>query len=270
MSERDAYEHGVPCWVDTLQPDVETAVAFYGGLFGWEVGDPGEMPGDPPGRYYVARRRGRDAAGIGSLPPGGEAMPPSFNMYVRVESADDAAAGAQSAGGTIVVEPFDAPPAGRMAVVADPTGAQVCLWQAGVREGAQVVNEDGAWAMSQLRTTDPDRAAAFYGELFGWTTEAFGPFTMFRLPGYVGGEPGQPVSREVVATMSAAKPGEPPRWTADFWVADVDAAAAAAERLGGSTVAGPFPSPVGKSAVLADPSGVSFGVSSVPEAAGGA
>jgi predicted enzyme related to lactoylglutathione lyase len=269
MSEREGYEHGVPCWVDTLQPDVDAAVAFYGGVLGWDVGGPGEMPGNPPGRYYVAQLRGRDAAGIGSLPPGGEAAP-SFNMYVRVDSADDAAAQAQSAGGMIVLEPFDAPPAGRMAVVADPTGAQVCLWQAGVREGAQVVNEAGAWAMSQLRTPDPDRAAAFYGGLFGWTTEAFGPFTMFRLPGYVGGEPEQPVSREVVATMAPAEAGEPPRWSPDFWVADVEATAASAERLGGSTIAGPFPNPVGKSAVLADPSGVSFSVSSVPEAAAGA
>ena len=267
MSEREAYEHGVPCWVDTLQEDVDAAIAFYGGLFGWEVTGPSDMPGEPPGRYYVAQVRGRDAAGMGSLPAGAEPAPPSFNMYVRVDSADEAAARAQSAGGTVVLEPFDAPPAGRMAVVADPTGAQVCLWQAGVREGAEVVNEDRAWAMSQLHTPDPDRAAAFYAELFGWTTESFGPFTMFRLPGFVGGEPEQPVSREVVATMALAEAGEPPRWSADFWVADVDAIAASAERLGGATIAGPFPSPVGKSAVLADPSGVSFGVSSVPGAA---
>jgi predicted enzyme related to lactoylglutathione lyase len=270
MSEREGYEHGVPCWVDTLQPDVDAAVAFYGAVFGWDVGGPGEMPGDPPGRYYVAQVRGRDAAGIGSLPPGGETAPPSFNMYVRVDSADDAAVRARSAGGTVVLEPFDAPPAGRMAVVADPTGAQFCVWQAGVREGAEVVNEAGAWAMSQLRTPDPDRAAAFYGELFGWTTEAFGPFTMFRLPGYVGGEPEQPVSREVVATMAPAEAGEPPRWSADFWVADVEATAASAARLGGTTIAGPLPSPVGKTAVLADPSGVSFSVSSVPGAPAGA
>src|SRR5262249_52540800 len=100
MSERDVYAHGVPCWVDTLQPDVDAAVAFYAGVFGWEVDAPGEMPGDPPGRYYVGRLRGRDVAGIGSLPPGGETAPPSFNTYVRVDSADDAAARAQSAGGT--------------------------------------------------------------------------------------------------------------------------------------------------------------------------
>jgi predicted enzyme related to lactoylglutathione lyase len=188
-------------------------------------------------------------------------------MYVWVDNADDAAAEAQAAGGAILVEPFDAPPAGRMAVLADPTGAPFCVWQAGVRQGAQVVNEAGAWAMSQLRTPDPERAAAVYGAVFGWTTETFGSgpgaVTMFRLPGYVGGEPQQPVSREVIAVMAAASGDESPRWSADFWVGDVDAVADSAERLGGRIIAPPFDNPVGKTAVLADPSGVSFTVSRV-------
>jgi uncharacterized protein len=270
MSQRDGYEHGVPCWVDTLQPDPDAAIAFYAGVFGWEFGTPGEMPGDPPGRYFVGQVRGRDVAGVGSQPAAAQPLPPSWNMYVWVDSADEAAARAQSAGGTVLVEPFDAPPAGRMAVLADPTGAPVCAWEPGVRQGAQLVNEAGAWAMSQLRTPDPERAAAFYAAVFGWTTEAFGPFTMFRLPGYVGGEPQQPVSREVVATMAPAEAGESPRWSADFWVADVDAVVASAERLGGRTIAPPFDNPVGQTAMLADPTGVSFTVSSVPAKGGAA
>jgi predicted enzyme related to lactoylglutathione lyase len=267
MSQRDGYEHGVPCWVDTLQPDPDAAIAFYAGVFGWEFGAPGDMPGDPPGRYFVAQLGGRDVAGVGSLPADSQPLPPSWNMYVWVDSVDDVAATAQSAGGAVLVEPFDTPPAGRMAVLADPAGVPVCAWQPGVRQGAQLVNEASAWAMSQLRTPDPDAAAAFYGAVFGWTTETFGAgegaVTMFRLPGYVGGEPEQPVSREVIAVMAAAS-DETPRWSADFWVDDVDAVTESATRLGGRTIAPPFDSPVGKTAVLADPSGVSFTVSSVP------
>ena len=128
--------------------------------------------------------------------------------------------------------------------------------------------------MSQLHTPDPERAAAFYGAVFGWTTETFGEgegaVTLFRLPGYVGGEPQQPVSREVVAAMARTQGDEPPRWSVDFWVDDVEAVARAAKDLGGATLVEPFPSPMGTTAVLADPSGVAFSVSSVPAVARGA
>ena len=67
MSQRDGYEYGVPCWVDTLQPDPDAAIAFYAGVFGWEFGTPGEMPGDPPGRYLVAQLRGRDVTRASQL-----------------------------------------------------------------------------------------------------------------------------------------------------------------------------------------------------------
>jgi predicted enzyme related to lactoylglutathione lyase len=56
--------------------------------------------------------------------------------------------------------------------------------------------------MSFLRTPKPEGAKAFYGALFGWTTEAFSPTLLSRLPGYMGGVPEQPVSRDVVAAMA--------------------------------------------------------------------
>jgi predicted enzyme related to lactoylglutathione lyase len=263
MSERERYEPGVPCWVETLQPDPEAALGFYAGLFGWEFPEAGPMPGDPPGRYYVARVRGRDVAGIGSRPAGAPASP-TWTMHVSVASADDAAVAVRAAGGAVLAEPFDVAPAGRVAVLADPAGAPFCAWEPGARAGAQLVNEAWAWAISNLAAPNPDAAAAFYGAVFGWTTEAFGDLTMFRLPGYVGGEPAQPVSREVIAVMRPAEDGEAPGWAADFWVGDADEAAASAVRLGGTVVAGPFETPTGNTAVLADPAGVVFTASTAP------
>jgi predicted enzyme related to lactoylglutathione lyase len=89
MLERDRYVPGVPCWVDTSQPDPEAAVDFYGGLFGWEFQD--AMPPDSPGKYFIARLRGGQVAAVGSQPEGG---PPVavWNTYVWVESADETAA----------------------------------------------------------------------------------------------------------------------------------------------------------------------------------
>jgi len=48
MPERDGYIPGVPCWIDTSQPDPEAAVGFYTDLFGWEFED--VMPPDSPGK----------------------------------------------------------------------------------------------------------------------------------------------------------------------------------------------------------------------------
>ena len=263
MSTRDSYPAGVPCFVDTLTSDLDAAKRFYAGVFGWEFAGPGAMPDDPPGEYYVARVDGADVAAIGSLPAATQLT--AWNTYVSVDSADDAAADAQAAGGSVVAGPFDVPPAGRMAVVADPSGAVLCVWEAGQRQGAARVNEPSAWAMSLLSTDDPESAQAFYGQLFGWQAEQFeaGPGTqiwLWRLPGYVGGEPQQPVPRDVVAAMSAA-PGSPAHWSVDFWIDDADAAAIAAAELGGSVIAPPFEAGGFRRTVLADPGGAAFSAS---------
>jgi predicted enzyme related to lactoylglutathione lyase len=131
------------------------------------------------------------------------------------------------------------------------------VWKPGEHKGAQVVNEASAWAMSVLHSPDPAAAEEFYGAVFGWETEAFGPATMFRLPGFFGGEPTQPVPRDTVAVMV---PGEPARWTAGFWVADADAAAAKADDLGGEVLSPVEEQPPFKSAVLADPTGAEFSI----------
>ena len=266
MSERETYPAGVPCWVDTLGPNPGRLTEFYGAIFGWDFAGPGTMPGDgSPGEYHVARLRGRDVAGIGSLPAGATPGPPGWNTYVRVESADRAAADARAAGGAVVAEPFDAPPAGRLAVLADSEGAAFCVWEAGDREGAQLVNEPGGWSMSFLNSRDTEAATSFYGELFNWSAEPFefGELTafLFRLSGFVGGEPQQPVPRDVVATMMPADAGAEAHWGVDFWIGDTDAAAANAEELGGGVIVAPHDNPAFRTAVLADPNGARFGVS---------
>jgi uncharacterized protein len=261
MSERDGFQPGVPSWVDNLGPDPKRSMDFYGAIFGWDFIGPGPMPGE--GEYFVARLRGRDVAGVGSAPAGNEAQP-GWTTYVEVESADSAAEAAGEAGGKVLAEPFDAPPAGRVAIVADPAGASLGVWEPRERRGAQLVNEPGAWSMSALNTPDPEAAAEFYGAVFGWQADAFqmGDFegTMLRLPGYLGGEPQQPVPRDVVATILA---GQAPKthWSVDFWIADVDAAAATAADQGGGVVVPPYEFPGFRQAVLADPNGATFSVS---------
>jgi predicted enzyme related to lactoylglutathione lyase len=250
MSERDSYPPGVPCWVDNLVADPSTAMAFYGELFGWEFDGPG------PGNYFVARVRGRDVAGVGEAPPG---VAPGWNTYVSVASADETARAADH----VVVEPFDVPPAGRLAALADSAGAIIGIWEPVQRLGCRLVNEASAYAMSALHTPDPAISRTFYKEVFGWEAEPFAPgISLFRLPGYVGGEPAQPVPRDVVAVM--AQDDGPARWSVDFWVTDADTVAARAPELGGQVVVAPFDSIPTRQAVIADPDGAVFSVTTAP------
>src|SRR5215216_2832384 len=258
MSERDGYQPGVPCWVDTWQSDPEAAVGFYTELFGWEAED--TMPPDSPGHYFMCKLRGRYVAAVGGSERGGSAPSvPAWGTYIWAESADDTAARVTEAGGSVVMEPFDLlDAAARVAVLADPAGAVFGVWQAGEHRGAQLVNEPGAWAMSQLNTRDPEGAKAFYGAVFGWSTQEFGE-------GYEGGEPGQPVSREVIATMAPMGERFPAdvlaHWSVNFWVGDTDAIAEKSAELGGKVVVSSHDTPAFRDAVLADPRGAVFSVS---------
>jgi predicted enzyme related to lactoylglutathione lyase len=251
MSERDTYPAGVPCWAETLQRNPGAAQRFYASLFGWEAEHSEED------HYAVLRLRGLDVAGVGLLAD--PDLDEAWYTNVRVDHVETAVEAVRAAGGTVLHEAIDAAPAGRLAVVRDPQGAVVCLWEAELREGAQIINAPGAWAMSALQTPDPDAAIAFYGAVFGWQPEAFGPATLLRLPGYVGGTPEQPVPRDVVAVLL---PGDgPAQWNVDFWVSDTDATAARAAELGGTVVAAPYDRPLFRSAVLADAAGATFSIS---------
>jgi predicted enzyme related to lactoylglutathione lyase len=271
VSERDGFRPGVPCWVASVHPDPEKAVDFYTELFGWEAEE--TMGIDSPGKYFMCTLRGRAVAAIGSLRGGGVPSVPAWGTHIWVESADEVAAKVVDEGGSVVAEAFDLLDAGRMAVVADPAGAVFGLWQPKEHRGAEVVNEPGAWAMSMLNTRDPEGAKTFYGEIFGWETDTFGAgdgeVTLWRLPNYVGGEPEQPVPRDVIGVMVPMSgdetPGDaPPYWSVNFWVDDADATADKAAKLGGMTIVPPFDTEISRDAVIADPQGAVFSVSTAP------
>src|ERR1700730_12399162 len=101
MSTRADYPAGVPCWVDTNQPDPVDAARFYSGLFGWQTED--AMPPDAGAHYYMARTDARRPAAIPSQPAG---APPQaeWSTYIRVDSADAAAARVSEAGGRVLSE----------------------------------------------------------------------------------------------------------------------------------------------------------------------
>jgi uncharacterized protein len=269
MTDRDGYQHGVPCWVDTWQPDADAAVAFYTQLFGWDAED--TMPPGVPGKHYMCRLRGKDVAAVASRPEGAPDVT-AWTTYVWVDDMGETVAKVTDAGGSVLKEPFDALDGGRIAIIADTAGAALGIWQPGAHRGAQVVNEPSAWAMSSLRTDDPEGAKRFYAELFGWGTSGFdmggGEMTLFTVPGYVGGEPQQPVPRDVVAVLAPPSDdnGEGSQWTVGFWVADIDAAVSKVSNGGGEVLVPPFE--LGgaglRQSVVRDPQGASLSLTQPP------
>jgi predicted enzyme related to lactoylglutathione lyase len=281
MLERDGYLPGVPCWIDTSQPDPQAAVAFYGGLFRWDLED--AMPPESGGNYINARLRGGDVAAISSQPEG---SPPAatWNTYIWVQSADEAATKVLASGGRVLTDPFDVMDAGRMAVCTDPEGAAFCVWQARAHKGAQIVNEPGSLNFNGLNTRDPEGAKSFYGSVFGWQPLGLGGGAeMWRLPGYGAFlERSDPGLRERMATSGAPQGFEdvvatlnpidehqsdtPAHWSVTFAVDDADATAARATELGGRVLVAPFDAPWVRMTVIADPQGATFIASKfVPE-----
>src|SRR3954453_5835240 len=273
MIERNGYPAGVPCWVDTNQPDPTAAGDFYAGLFGWEVED--VMPPDAPGRYFIGRLHGGDVGAVSSIPEG---APPvaKWNTYIWVDSADEAAAKIWESGGDVLSEPFDVGDAGRMAVCADPEGATFCLWQAGNHKGSAIVNEPGSVNFNTLSVRDLERAKKFYGAVFGWGALPFGPDSgAWKLPGYAeflersdsglrerNAELGAPEGfADVVAafaTIPADQSDTHAHWGVTFAVADADATAARAAQLGARIDVAPFDAPWVRQTIITDPQGAAF------------
>jgi predicted enzyme related to lactoylglutathione lyase len=146
--------------------------------------------------------------------------------------------------------------AGLIGVVIDPTGAMLFLWQPKEHIGAGRVNEPGCLTWNELGTTDPDAAAGFYTELFGWGTETMegpgGAHTILKV-----GERSNGGIREQSSDERNA--GMPPNWLPYIAVESADAAVAKAEELGGGVLMRPMDLPnQGRIAALRDPQGAAF------------
>ncbi len=256
MTTMTSYPHGVPSWTDLATPDPSASKAFYGALFGWEFRDD---PTDQPGvDYTMATLDGRSAAGIMQLSPqmAASGMPPVWNSYVSVDDIEAAVARVEPAGGTVLQPPMDVMDAGRMAVLADPAGAVICLWEARAHIGAEVVNEPGALSWNELLTPDPAAVAPFYADVFGWTAHTeptpVGPYTVFMVaggnPDGIGGAMSPPMQM-------------PPFWGVYFSVADAVATVAAATELGARVMMDATVMPgTGTLATMVDPQGAMFSI----------
>jgi predicted enzyme related to lactoylglutathione lyase len=253
MSKIEKHQPGDFCWFELGTTDQNAAKPFYAAVLGWT---PSDHPMPPDGVYTTFKLNDADVAGAYTLRPQEAAtIPPHWNLYVAVANADDTARRAAELGATIVEPPFDIPHVGRMAVLQDPTGAYFNIFQPGDHRGTGIGDESGTFSWADLSTPDPDRATAFYKELFGWT---------------IGPAPNYPSSYPVIQQGANPVGGmqrnstSPPHWLLFFLCDDVDAAAAKTIESGGAVHLAPMTMGGARFAALADPQGAAFSIIKPP------
>jgi predicted enzyme related to lactoylglutathione lyase len=241
------------CWLELATTDSNGAKSFYSNLFGWQTDD---MPMGPDMTYTMLRLGVKDVGGLYPLMKNQIAahVPPHWMLYIKVDNVDSAAAKALKLGAQQIVPPSDIPNIGRFAVLSDPTGGHISIFQFGESQGFTNAGEPNGFCWADLNTPDPEKAAKFYGDWLGWTYETGKDGYRHIVNGkghedMIGGIPGQ----------MHAPPGTPAHWMAYFAVTDCKATAAKAAQLGAKTLMPPELMPeVGTIAVLADPQGAVF------------
>jgi len=253
MGNQMKHPAGNFCWFELATSDRNAAIEFYAKLFNWDHDDV-PLPGDM-GVYSLLRLGDKQVAALYQMGPQQAGGPPHWLPYVAVNSADEAAAKAVALSGEVLMPAFDVMDVGRMAVIKDPTGAVLAVWEPKRNLGVDLANAPGSACWGELATRDTASAKAFYTGLFGWTTKEsdFMAYTEW-LNG------GQPIGG-MMPMEGAQFEGVPPHWLTYFAVDDCDATAAQAQSMDGKLLVPPTDIPkTGRFSVIQDPQGAVFAV----------
>ena len=258
MPKGDKYRHGTPCWVDLATTDLAGAKAFYSGLFGWEYVDE-QMEEMDIGVYSMAMLDGSAAAAIyesgpGQIRPDGAA---NWNVYVSVDDVDAVVERVGANGGAVLAASRDVDRAGRVAVIADPTGCVTTLWEPGEFVGCEVMSEAGAFAWPEHLSTDRASSVRFFEEVIGVETATEGeehtaPYSTLLVGEKVAGGIMQMPDRMIEEGVAS-------EWYVYFQAGEFDESAGHVQRHGGRLMAEPEDiSGFGRMVVAKDPQGADF------------
>ena len=258
--ETTEYAPGTFCWVELGTTDAAGAKSFYTQLFGWGHSD---LSMGAEGVYTMLQVEGKDVAALYQLTEQqrNQGVPPHWLLYVSVASADESARAAAMLGAKVIMKPFDVYDVGRMAIIQDPTGPTLALWQARKHAGAAFTGRPNTLCWHELVTKDAEAAETFYTRLFGWTSEIMkmepAPYTVFKQGDtLVGG----------MLKMTEEWGDVPPHWMTYFAVADCDRTAEQARALGADIKCPPTDIPdVGRFALIHDPQGAVFSIIQLTE-----
>lgn len=237
-------------WADLVTTDVQRSSDFYARVFGWTYRT---VLGDSGGPGYVTILAGGQA--IGGIVPARTDKISSGARWIGLVSGDPKfmAARAQERGGSIVAAPRTLPGRGEIAVLSDPSGARFAVLRADRGDPADHVGREGEWLWAELWTSDPERAAAFYREVFGYAIAAGSGATPNSYVLTAGGRARAGIMRSPDMALKAA-------WIPYVRVADVPRTVARAEQGGARVIVAPRAHHRSQVAVLVDPLGAPFAV----------
>lgn len=239
-------------WFEHISKDAKKAQAFYGEVLGWKVQQFG-------GSYDMILAGDSLDTMVGGYAEPTLDRAAHWISYVSVDDVDAAAKAAADHGGKVIEAPHDLPGVGRAARIADPQGAELCLFKrdAGDRPDPPRTEPPPPrrFFWNELHTTDAEKAIAFYEKVLGFSREtmdmgAGGAYHILSRGG---------VGRAGVTSHLPS--GVAPHWLPYVAVDDPDATIARAERHGGSIAVRPMDIPgVGRFGVLQDPTGAVLAV----------
>jgi len=236
--------------VDLLSSDTDKAQQFYADVLGWTA----EGSGAEFGGYVNFFSDGHRVAGM-MRNDGESGTPDVWNTYLSTDNIEATVDLAVKEGGNVIAPPMVVGDLGSMAILSDPAGAVVGLWQPGQHTGFGKYNEPGSVAWDELHSKDFDASTSFYAEVFGWRLEPTSDTDDFRY--YTGQLNGEPVAG-MMDSKRFLPPEVPSMWTVYFSTTDVDSACERVTAGGGRVIRPPEDTPFGRIAELADPTGALF------------
>ncbi|MDJ0349857.1 VOC family protein [Cryobacterium sp. PH29-G1] len=241
---------GEPCWIDLMTSDQARSIAFYRDLLGWRAVDTGAGSG----RYTMFFHG--DAAVAGLTPQDPSSGNRDFwTTFLATGNVDETLLAATTAGATVTVPVQTVGDQGRLAVLTDPCGAAVGIWEAAGHLGFGADNEIGTPVWHELMSRDFPAAIEFYQAVFGWTPLPLSDRPDFRYSTFGHDESMTGGVYDADAMLPA---GVPSHWQVYLGVADARVAAERVRQLGGTVLREPWESDFGTFAQVADPTGAAF------------
>lgn len=247
------FDPGFFCWAELATTDAARAGAFYTQLFGWQMQ---ELPSDGELPYLLFSKEQTPVCAMYEIDEESAIeTPPYWQSFIAVEEIDAVCARAAELGGEVVMDPFEIGEEGKMALIEDPEGAFVALWESMAPRSVRM-REANTLGWNELYVFEPKNATPFYEALFGWESQSDTAcegeycYTHFRK------------GDEAVGGMIEIQEeweGVIPHWAIYIQVEDLDTTLDRLEELGG-TIASDIMSAegVGDFVVVTDPLGAHF------------